>query len=157
MSLTLDLVRHGEAAPAGAGGDSQRPLSARGMKVITELARGLASEGWAPDRILASPLLRAQQTARLLAEHGTHGKLVGTLAALRPDGVPREVITELAAQGATAGHIVLVGHMPLLALLAATLGRDEPSFAPGQLWRITLPNGPAAHAGTLAFTRRVDG
>ncbi len=153
MELTIDLIRHGEALAAGKDGDAARPLSPRGVDHVIALARALAAEGWAPDHVFASALTRAQQTAALLVQHAAKGRRVTTLAALQPDGLAREVLAELEARKATAGHVVLVGHLPLLALLASSLGRDEPPFAPAQLWRITLPNG-LGQAGRLAFTRR---
>lgn len=66
--LELCAVRHGIAEDARAGtGDWQRALTPRGRKRMEEAASGLA-ELFSPRLILTSPLLRAQQTAEILAE-----------------------------------------------------------------------------------------
>jgi phosphohistidine phosphatase len=71
----IDVLRHGRALPAGAGGDSARPLSPGGVEEVARLGACLQALGAGPIRVLASPLLRAQQTAeivRQLVDEGFH-------------------------------------------------------------------------------------
>ena len=62
--MLIYLMRHGIANPAEPGtSDSQRPLSEQGTLQTALVAKGLLQLGIRLDRIIASPLLRAQQTA----------------------------------------------------------------------------------------------
>lgn len=153
--LTLDLVRHGEAEPAAAGGDASRRLTRHGVAAIRSLGREIAARPARPHRIFASPLVRAWETAGLLAEAlaGDGGApVVETLAELVPEGEPEEVVAALAALGAGTGHVVLVAHMPLLGRLFAHLtGAPEP-FAAGALKRIEFTGDPDPGAGRCVLT-----
>lgn len=68
--MQLLMIRHSYAAEPGSvpGGDFERPLTERGQQVFTKMSRWLAERGLTPDRILHSPLVRARQTAAILAE-----------------------------------------------------------------------------------------
>ncbi len=150
MSLILEIVRHGEAAASHPDGDAARPLTPRGIARLRMLAATLASSGWHPDRILASPYLRAQQTAQILAE--ACGSPVETAAALEPDTSPHEILDALHAEGVEAGHLVLVSHLPLVERLQAALADSTAPWTPGTLVRIALPEGLAGR-GTVAEVR----
>lgn len=142
MSLTLDIVRHGEAVERHADGDAARPLTSRGAAAVRRLALRLRRESWQPDRLFASPYARAQQTAQLLAE--TCGLAVVTLLALEPESPPQRVIEALMLEGVTTGHVVLVTHLPLVERLHNLLASGEAAqWMPGALVRIELPAGLA--------------
>lgn len=64
--MKLWLLRHGEAEPH-ASRDSERRLTAHGRKEVLQSAARLA--GLPLDGILASPYVRAQQTAGWCARH----------------------------------------------------------------------------------------
>jgi len=137
VPLILDLLRHGEAAASSADGDTARPLTARGEAALERLARHLAATGAGWDRVFASPLLRARQTAKIL-----HGSVAGApepeiMEELVADSEPEEVVMALRSQEAVSGRVLLVGHMPLLGDLAAHLcdGGAAP-LLPGQLLRL---------------------
>ncbi len=152
MTLTLDLIRHGEAVSAARGGDSQRSLTTGGRLAVKALALALAAQSWRPARLFASPYRRAQETATLLARHATRGVAVETLDALIPDGDPGEVVRELRVVDATQGHVVLVGHMPLLGRVCGALADDPRAFAPAELCRLEFPAEPVPGAGAITFT-----
>jgi phosphohistidine phosphatase len=136
-ALLLDLVRHGEALPSGEGGDAARRLSPAGRATITRLAERLRREGWKPTALWASPLARAQETAAILVA-ASPGLPIGTLEALIPDGEP-DVLAEELRRRATAGHVVLVGHQPLMGRLSAWLtGGRESAFSAGSLVRVEI-------------------
>lgn len=65
----LYVLRHGIAVPHGSIDyeEDERPLTPKGRKRMTEVARGLRRLDVAPDRILSSPLPRARQTAEIVA------------------------------------------------------------------------------------------
>lgn len=129
--MIVALFRHGPAGSADAArwpDDSERPLTARGIERTQLAARGLSRV--LPDvaRVLTSPLVRAYQTAEILAEvlEPSHG--VETLDALIPDRAYRTILTRLEACG-SSDVVVLVGHEPQLGKLAGMLLFGAPSTA----------------------------
>jgi phosphohistidine phosphatase len=153
--LTLWLLRHGEAVAASPGGDAARPLSARGERTVTDLGEELAARGFRPARVYASPLLRARDTARLLLARVAPALTAETLSELAPDVAPQELVAALRAHGALAGDVLLVGHQPLLGMLAALLvGGEEPGFTPATLVGIAFRDGLVPGAGRIVATRR---
>lgn len=115
--MQVYVVRHAEAGPAGAGGDAERTLTARGEAEAAAAAAGLGSLGVTLDRVLASPLRRAGETAAILARAlgGAPVETSGTL----DGGAPAEaILAELAGAGRDQ-RIALVGHMPVLGELVA--------------------------------------
>lgn len=79
--MKLWLLRHGEAEPH-ASRDSERRLTAHGRKEVLQSAARLA--GLPLDGILASPYVRAQQTAELVREALGLVEPVGTAPWLTP-------------------------------------------------------------------------
>ena len=148
MPLVLDILRHGAAEAAGAAGDSARPLSAAGRRVVSALAATLANEGWRPDRIFTSPMLRARQTAEIV-RGASPAPAIERLDALLPESEPSDVLAALNAHGAVAGHALLVTHQPLAGRLASHLTGATPAFPPGTLVRIELADGPGARRGRV--------
>jgi phosphohistidine phosphatase len=153
MALVIDIVRHGEAAASAPGGDAERPLTARGREAVRALAADLAAHGWAPDRVFSSPYVRARQTAEVLARHGAPGLAPVTLECLVPGADPGDLLAELVALGHTRGHVVLVSHMPLVALLTRLLTGTALAYIPAMLCRIECDGAPAAGAGHMTYTR----
>lgn len=155
MPLVLDLLRHGEALPASESGDEGRRLSPRGERDLERLGRHLATLGWRPDRAFASPLTRARDTARIVLAHAASELDAVAWEALRPDGEPAGLVASLVAEGATSGHVLLVGHQPLLGDLARWLtGAMAPAWRPGDLVRIEFTADPAAGAGRSTWRLR---
>jgi phosphohistidine phosphatase len=116
------LVRHAIAAERGEEwpDDTKRPLTETGINRFKEAVEGLAWLDVGIDEIFTSPLVRAKQTATVLA-HGLGNKTsVKTLDALAPGYSPRQVMNEL-SRAATHHRIALVGHEPGLDELAAHL------------------------------------
>jgi phosphohistidine phosphatase len=142
VTLVLDLLRHGQALPAGPDGDRQRALAPAGTRALEALAAHLGREGWRPDRIFTSPCLRARQTAGIVAGAASPAVLVEPLRALESEREPTEVLEALARHGVAAGHVLLVGHQPLLGLLVGHLTGAGRGLAPGMLVRVQCPEGP---------------
>ncbi len=120
--MDLLIVRHAiafERNPRRWRDDGERPLSPEGMVRARKAAAGLKHIAERPQCVLSSPLVRAKQTAMILAEFAGWPKAV-ECAALAPDAPPEEMFAALAAQKAKA--IGVVGHQPGLGrLLAASL------------------------------------
>jgi phosphohistidine phosphatase len=122
--MRVYLLRHGPAGsrdPARWPDDSARPLSPRGRERTEEAVRGLARLEPEPTVILTSPLVRAEQTAKLLRQ-AYNGKKVEVvkLDALAPGGSYRAIVQHLASLG-TNDAVFLVGHEPDLGKLAGVL------------------------------------
>jgi phosphohistidine phosphatase len=150
----LYIVRHAIAAERGEEwpDDDKRPLTEKG---IVRFKDGLAGLTWLDvslDEIFTSPLVRAKQTADLLAA-GIAGKpAVKLLGALAPGQSPDEVMAQL-ARVARRRRIALVGHEPGLGELAAhLLGARRPlAFRKGGVCRIDLQGLTEKRPGSLVW------
>jgi phosphohistidine phosphatase len=151
MALTLDVLRHGLALPAGPGGDRERGLSPAGARGLESLAAHLARETWRPERVFSSPYARARQSAGIVTGTAAPTVAVETLGALEPEREPSEVLDALRAQGVTAGHILVVGHQPLLGRLVGYLTGVEKGLSPGSLVRVQCPRGPERGSGRITL------
>ena len=152
VPLRLDLVRHGEALPADAEGDGMRRLSPAGRATIERVAERFAREGWRPNALWASPLVRAQESAAILARV-CPGLAVGVTEALTPDHDPEDVLAELEARG-SRGHVVLVGHQPLLGRLIRHLTGQDVALPAGTLIALDVAHGPRRGAATIRLELR---
>ncbi len=130
--MRVILFRHGPAGSADGSrwpDDSARPLTARGAARTQEAARGLARIESGITRIVTSPLVRADQTARLLQDALRDSIPLDTLDALAPGGSYRRIIQHL-ADLPSADVVVLVGHEPSLGKLAGVLLFGAPASLP---------------------------
>jgi len=119
--MRLCLVQHGEAKPKEE--DPERPLTARGEEDVRRVAEFAKRAGLAPDQIRHSGKLRAEQTADVLAHalRPKHG--VVSLSGLNPNDDVEPVARALEAE---SEPVMLVGHLPHLARLAARLVAGHP-------------------------------
>ena len=116
------IIRHAHASDASH--DASRPLSERGRGEVARVAKFLKAAGGLPAvEFWHSPLLRAAQTAELLA-HGLGSKAPLLLVpGLEPDDDP----SEIAARLSTAPRpVAVVGHDPNLTALGTLLVRKVP-------------------------------
>jgi phosphohistidine phosphatase len=126
--VRLYLVRHGEARPDAE--DAARPLTARGRQAIERVGRAAVERGVEVAEIRHSGLLRARQTAEILATHLRPRRGVQAATGLAPEDDPDIARAEY---GDAHEPLLLVGHLPHLARLEARLtGRQtELSLQPG--------------------------
>ena len=150
----LYLVRHAIAEPRGEAwpDDEKRPLTARGMSRFKEAVAGLRTLDVALEEIFTSPLIRARQTADILAAGLPGAPPVKVLQALAPGHAPAAVLAQLARAGRRP-RIALVGHEPGMGALAAYLiGAGRPlQFKKGAVCRIDIESLTARRGGTLAW------
>ena len=135
MSSTINcyLVRHGEAL-AGTE-DPRRPLSDTGRRQVERLAR-MALERRVDVRMLYhSGILRAVQTAEILANHLKPSRGIAPLPGLLPEDDPTIVKAEL---DLARDPVLLVSHLPLLARLAALLASGDPERGVAELLPATM-------------------
>ncbi len=119
----LTLMRHGSAVMRGSEGfsdDAKRPLTPQGKKKMKEIAGGLAAMGFQADWVISSPLVRAVETAEIVAESLRAGVPMDFCDALRPGGSAEELISFLAKQG-NRRRVLVVGHEPDLSSMVARL------------------------------------
>ena len=117
----LYLLRHGMAVDAGTCGydDRERPLTAEGEKKVRQLARGLRALDLGLDRIVTSPLLRARQTAEIVAgilELSDQLELAEELASDRSAESIRDWL-----RTRNENRLMIVGHNPNLSELTTLL------------------------------------
>jgi phosphohistidine phosphatase len=150
----LYLVRHAIAAERGREwpDDTLRPLTARGMAKFERAVAGLANLKIVVDEVLTSPLVRAHQTADLLASGLSNRPPVRVLDALAPGHGPARVLEEV-ARVARGRRVALVGHEPGLGELAAFLigARRAMVFKKGGVCRIDLEPGGDGSPGALVW------
>jgi len=149
MTLSLYVLRHAKAAPAGVGSteggsplgaDHARPLKRRGRRAARAAGRLLAALDETPERVLCSSALRARETAEQLLE-AAGSTLEPELHAALYEATPTTLLGLLSASRAPrppVQRVLLVGHQPALSLLIAALTGSEPLFPPGALARIDL-------------------
>jgi phosphohistidine phosphatase len=130
--VRLFLVRHAHADPGEP--DELRPLSARGREQARELAEHLVAAE--PELVLASPLLRARETAAAIARAA--GAELRVEEPLAPGAAAEDVLAAIEAEQAR-GAVVAVGHQPDCSEIAFALGAGEVEFAPAAHAVIELP------------------
>ncbi len=117
------IMRHGIAVSRGSAGfsdDAKRPLTPEGKEKMRDISSGLKRMGFDVDWIVTSPLVRAAQTADIVAE-SLGGKIpVEICDALSPGGSAEALIAFLAKRP-NRKRVLVVGHEPDLSEMAARL------------------------------------
>ncbi len=126
----LYLLRHAiavERRKEGHEDDAQRPLTPEGERKMQRIAEAMRKLDLAFDLILSSPLVRARQTADIVAEEFKLTECRKFSSHLAPEGDPRDLIRELKRLYRSSRRVILVGHEPYLSSLMATLlaGRTD--------------------------------
>lgn len=131
--MKMLIVRHGEAEP-NKGDDVGRVLTTRGESQVKTLWQALHEKGVCINRLVVSPYVRTQQTAAIIA--GFYPDAVcETEPLLACETNPDDVLEWLLQQPLEKG-LVLVSHMPLVAILAGMLtdsAKARIPFAPGMV------------------------
>ena len=148
----LILVRHGIAEDAGPGqADADRALTQRGRERVIAVADTLATLLGPVDRLVSSELLRARQTADLLAE-ALAPEERAVFPGLAPEGAPRGVYHWLEGEAAVE-TTMLVGHEPQMNGLLGLALTGEPfglaRFRKAGVAVLTFPGAPEPGAGRL--------
>src|SRR5262245_47702399 len=153
--VELYLVRHAIAAERGPKypDDRLRPLIPEGVSRFKDAVRGLAELDITIDRILTSPLTRAEETAAILSAGFKSRIPVDVLEALAPGGKPAAIVEAVTRVAKKHRRIALVGHEPDLGELAARLlgARGIIEFRKGAVCAIDLDGATPGGPGTLRF------
>ena len=119
--MQVFLVRHAEAVDETLTlRDPYRHLTARGREQARALGDRLRWHDCVPTRIWASPLVRAVQTAELVATGLTSTSPVEIVVDLAPDGSARDLVSAVRALPSDAS-VMLVGHEPSISAIGALL------------------------------------
>ncbi|MBS2024115.1 MAG: histidine phosphatase family protein [Deltaproteobacteria bacterium] len=152
--MRLFVVRHGIAAdPADfKGPDGSRPLTGKGRKRFKRTAKAFARQD-TPAHIFTSPLVRAVQTAELLAR-GCGTDEVEVLEELLPDGPPAKLLAAVHARLKKGESAALVGHDPQLTLLVAHLAgtSKDLELMKGAIVCVELPSLPEPKGAVVQWT-----
>ena len=122
--MYLLVIRHGVAmdrdkfARTGRS-DDERPLTSAGRKEMARVARGLRVLVPALDALSPSPLVRARETAEIVAR-AYRSKAGSATHALDPDARPTELIRWAGRHGKD-DTVAIVGHEPHLGALVTWL------------------------------------
>ncbi len=139
--MKLIVVRHAAAVERSAEiPEDQRYLTPEGRAYFRKTARTMVKKGVEPDLILSSPLVRAVQTADILAEALEYAGPVAVTDELSP-GFGPEALRTLVRNFHQANELVIVGHEPDLSGVVSSL--------------LALPNGFNFRKGS-AFKLTID-
>jgi phosphohistidine phosphatase len=148
------VIRHGLAEDRGDAfpDDAKRPLSEDGISGMRKVARGLARLGVTIDVVLTSALVRAKQTAELVAGGLNPRPPVSTVESLAPGGTYQEIVADLEKHSRRKRN-ALVGHEPGIGEFAARLigSRHPIAFKKGAVCRIDLDSLPPSGPGDLRW------
>ena len=129
--MDLILWRHAEAVELREGGDDlERALTTKGERQAARMGDWLNQRLAHSTRVLVSPALRCQQTAKAL------GRKFKTLAELAPDG-NGEALLKAARWPDASEPVLIVGHQPTLGFVASYLVSDQPqnwAIKKGAVW-----------------------
>lgn len=130
--MKILLLRHGIAVEPGTPGyerDSERPLTPEGRRKVRLIAKALARLRIIPDVIFTSPLVRAHQTAEIVATVLRLKKRLHFSVHLASGGDAKRLVAEVNKLHGDAESVMLVGHEPDMSLLISLLLTGNPAGA----------------------------
>jgi phosphohistidine phosphatase len=141
--LKLYVMRHGAAEEHSESGvDGDRPLTNAGRERVRAVAKMLVDSTEEPMHIVTSPLVRAVQTAEIVALVTRLTEREGTLEVRRdlsPGGDTLRLVHRLAHEGKK--RVLLAGHEPdCSGLVTALLGTFERSFDKAMVVGLHVPD-----------------
>jgi phosphohistidine phosphatase len=161
--MQLLIIRHAiaedkdEFAKSGRP-DSERPLTKHGRKVMARVAQGLRREVKSLDVLAASPLVRAAQTAAIVAKEYDEIH-VETVPALTPESAPTTLASWLRTQR-DAEVVAVVGHEPHLGMLVTWLMTgmrgSHINLEKGGACMLEIDGQPGARSATLSWSLTPD-
>jgi len=117
--MYIYLLRHAEAE-TGALKDELRALTGKGRRQVQKVGQFCLKHRIAPDVILTSPLVRAEETARIVAEKLGLANLVYVEPFLKTGMVPAAAFSGLGKYRDKV-NVLLVGHEPDFSRLVSVL------------------------------------
>ena len=154
-TIELYLVRHAIAAERGPKypDDSLRPLTPAGSKKFAESVPGLAEMDVVIDLVLTSPLVRARETAQILASGLKPKPAIAEVEALSPGGRHQAIVEAIKAHAKRHRRLAVGGHEPDLGGLAPEMlgARGLIEFKKGGICLIEVDGATPGGPGTLRW------
>jgi phosphohistidine phosphatase len=157
--MRLLIIRHGIAEERDvwartSNNDDDRPLTDEGRQKMALNAKGLRRAVDTIDVLATSPLVRARQTAQIVADAFKLGR-IETAKALVPESSPAEFV-EWLERYRDKDIVAAVGHEPHLGLLATWLltGVEEShvDLKKGAACLLELEGAPGPASGRLCWS-----
>jgi len=127
--MDIYFLRHASAGDSrlNPAKDDERALDKLGIEQSHNVGLALAAMKITFEAILSSPLLRAQQTAKIVAEEIGHKEKIVTEPALEPSG-SFEQFQSILSRYSSKAAILVVGHNPSMAefLNKLLIGENSP-------------------------------
>ncbi len=132
--MNLYLLRHGLTVKRGTLGyadDASRPLTPKGKRQLHAVTNAIRAMKLDFAVILSSPLVRARQTAEIVAAELKLKKHLAFADELSPDGSTKKLVEKILRLKPAAESLLLVGHEPDLSELVSLLtsGKTGAGFA----------------------------
>jgi phosphohistidine phosphatase len=136
--MRVTLIRHAEAGD-DAPRDEARTLTLRGRADAWRVGRALAERGVQFSLMMSSPLVRAVQTAEIVAAAVEHPGRVLASDLILPEASAARVVTFLKSL-ADQRSVALVAHEPILSAVAAALTQEprHPALRKGEALRLRI-------------------
>jgi phosphohistidine phosphatase len=152
LGLKLFFLRHGLAGNSAewTGPDFERPLTQAGKDKMKREAATIAKLGIRLDVILSSPLVRAFQTAEIVAKRLEIMDRLVAEKRLSP-GFGPQALAQLIEERSRASALMLVGHEPDFgATIGQLIGGGRVECKKGSLIAVNLPD-PSRLKGDLVW------
>src|SRR5262245_29847923 len=152
--MDLYFLRHGKAEDVGEGGasdDFSRALTAVGVTEMEAEAKALDRLGLKLDQIVTSPLVRAKQTAQIVAKRlGLKKELIES--ELLAPGCDMKHLRKLLSAYDTQQTIMLVGHEPdISAIVGELIGEASIEMKKAGVAAVSIGSSIKAGAGVLQW------
>jgi phosphohistidine phosphatase len=131
--MQVFLMRHAEAVPASdwIGSDHDRPLSAVGIAKLDDGLKEMQRLKFSGMTVIVSPYVRARATAELVSKGLGLGQPV--IDERLASGAYAEAIRQTILERASSAPLLIVGHMPELAVFASRVTLDAQLLDTGLL------------------------
>lgn len=150
--MIVYFLRHADAEPH-AGSDFERKLTPKGLEQSEKVGRFCARIGLVPEIVLSSPVVRARQTAEIVARKLGEVELLECswlACGMRPETCAAEL-----KNFSKFGEVLLVGHEPdFSSAITFFLGCENPGALKVRKASLTVLDLPAPrqNTGELQFS-----
>ena len=142
--MTIGFLRHAEAESAS-GSDFDRKLTTKGLDQAEKAARFCLRSSLVPDLIITSPVMRARQTAVIVAATTGSDMIEGAWLSCGMEA--SDFLKEIAAYS-RMNFVLLVGHEPDFSeAIACLIGLIDPSSLKIRKASLTVVEIAAPHQG----------
>ena len=123
----LLLMRHAKSAWDNPQlSDFERPLNPRGKKAAKLMGSFMANNNMSPNLVLCSAANRTKETLKLLMPHFSDETQINYLNILY-EGTVSDYLNEIANKGKNHNSILIIGHSPIIQVLALNLIKNTDS------------------------------